>query len=120
LRSGRDFRLVYSRSKSVSSVNLVLIVRHWKNGRPDFCQVDQKVVRIGFSISKKTAKKAHDRNKIKRRLREIVREQILSRMILGSDCDVILTVRAPALSLQFDELAAEATRLFSDSGLLQV
>jgi ribonuclease P protein component len=76
-------------------------------------------VRFGFSVSKKTAKRAHDRNKIKRRLREIVRTRVLPIINSGIDSDTILTVRQPALSLPFEELARDVHELFIDSGLLR-
>ena len=102
----------------MSSARLVLAVRNFKHGRPERSRDDTPYVRVGFSISKKTAKRAHDRNKIKRRLREIVRIRILPKLKPGIDSDTILTVRQPALELRFEDLAYDVDTLFSDSGLL--
>jgi ribonuclease P protein component len=109
---------VYGRCRTVSSSRLVLAVRHFKQGRPESSRQENPYVRFGFSISKKTAKRAHDRNKVKRRLREIVRNRILPRLRPGMDSDTILTVRVPALVLSFDDLARDVDTLFGDSGLL--
>jgi ribonuclease P protein component len=76
-------------------------------------------VRFGFSISKKTAKRAHQRNKIKRRLREIVRILIIPRVRSGMDCDTILTVRQPSLTLSFAELTREVEGIFQATGLMR-
>jgi ribonuclease P protein component len=119
LRTGRDFRAVYGRCKTFSTPRLILAVRVFKQGRPDLSRLECRYVRFGFSVSKKTAKRAHDRNKIKRRLREIVRTRVLPIINSGIDSDTILTVRQPALSLPFEELARDVHELFIDSGLLR-
>ena len=67
LRNGRDFRAVYARSRSQATPRLVLNVRLWRSEDVPGDAPGNARVRIGFSISKKTAKKAHERNLIKRR-----------------------------------------------------
>jgi len=96
----------------------VLAVRQWKQGRPANSQLETCYVRFGFSVSKKTAKRAHDRNKVKRRLREIVRQHIVPRIKPGIDSDTILTVRPPALAQSYQELLRDVQTLFVNSGLL--
>lgn len=63
----RDFAAVYGRKKSWANPLLVLHVRwHPKEN------AGAETRRFGFSVSKKVGK-AHDRNGVKRRLREICR-----------------------------------------------
>jgi ribonuclease P protein component len=63
----RDFAAVYGRKKSWANPLLVLHVRwHAKES------ADAETRRFGFSVSKKVGK-AHDRNGVKRRLRELCR-----------------------------------------------
>ncbi|MGI6226989.1 MAG: ribonuclease P protein component [Peptococcales bacterium] len=69
LRKNADFRKIYSsKSKSIADPYLVLYIR--KNH-------SQNNPRIGFSISKKLGK-AHERNHLKRQLREIARKNLKS------------------------------------------
>lgn len=58
-----------------------------------------KITRFGFIISKKTTKKAVIRNKIKRRLREIIRKEIKE---LGSGFDGVIIVKNNPLIFEKD------------------
>ena len=74
LRRNRDFQAVYRVRKSWASPHLALYVRF----RPGDPEGKVSPVRLGFVISKKVAKRAHVRNRLKRRLREICRRQLLA------------------------------------------
>jgi ribonuclease P protein component len=75
-------------------------------------------VRLGFVISKKIAKRAHDRNRLKRRLREICRLQLLPERRAGRTWDALFVARTPAPALDFAHLADEVRSLSRQAGLL--
>lgn len=58
--------------------------------------------RFGITVSKKTAPRAVDRNRIKRRLREVIRG--LYPDISGTQEDIVIIARAKALRSPFDQL----------------
>ena len=61
--------------------------------------------RFGFTVTKRTAAKAVERNRIRRRLREAVR--LLAPDAVPSGFDHVLVGRRGALTLDFGELAAD-------------
>ena len=75
-------------------------------------------VRLGFVISKKVAKRAHERNLLKRRLREICRGQLIPQKITGRSWDALFVARSTAPALDFTNLAAEVETLSRRAGLL--
>lgn len=105
LKKQHDFDRVYTQGCSCVSRFLVL---YW-NQAPETGVKN----RFGFSISKKVGK-AVVRNKIRRRLKEIIRLNY-SRINGGFDC--IIIVRNPAVKLDFHELKREVIKLFMKSGL---
>jgi len=67
-------------------------------------RTDVGPVRIGFTVSKKVGN-AVERNRVRRRLREIVRLSDKARMQSGHD--YVLVGRRAALNVPFDRLAQE-------------
>ena len=67
---------------------------------------DEGPVRVGLTVSKKVGN-AVERNRVRRRLREIVRQQARG---LRAGHDYVLIGRRAALSLPFDRLAGELDR----------
>lgn len=65
---------------------------------------DNGPVRVGFTVSKKVGN-AVERNRVRRRLREIVRHSNQNRMQSGHD--YVLVGRRAALTLPFDRLAQD-------------
>ena len=65
---------------------------------------DEKPARVGFTVSKKVGN-AVERNRVRRRLREIVRLSDASRMPPGRD--YVLVGRKSALELSYQRLAAD-------------
>src|SRR5689334_12518807 len=96
LKRNRDFRAVYARGKSFSTPALTLYVRPRARGEPAGA-----ASRLGFVISKKAARRAHDRNRLKRRLREICRRSLLPRLGPGRAVDALFVARASALDADF-------------------
>ncbi len=110
LCKNRDFQAVYSRRRSWATPCLVLYVRvRGPHSGPS---------RFGFVISKKIAKRAHDRNRLKRRLREICRHGLLTRLRPGQAVDALFVTRTPAPAATFTELAADVESLARRAGLV--
>ena len=86
----RDFQAAYQRKRRVDHPALTLYVGRKSQGTP----------RLGFVVSKKVASKAHDRNRVKRRLRALSLP-LLPRL---ESYDLVVVVRSPALALDFAEL----------------
>lgn len=70
--------------------------------------------RVGFVVSSKVAKHAVDRNRIKRRLRDIIGRS-LARLRPGYD--VVFIAKKEARAASFDELRAGTERLLEKAGL---
>ena len=104
LRKGREFDTVY-REGFVTSGPL-LVVRHLPN--------ELGVSRWGFAVGKRLAKKATDRNRIRRRLRECMRS-----LPVREGFDLIVTARGRALEASFGEFRVEMERVLRRAGLLE-
>ena len=78
LKDGKDFNHVYKNGRSVFFEGI--FIKFLENGREES--------RIGFSVGLKFSKKAVLRNKIKRQLRAILREELKS---LKKGFDIIIT-----------------------------
>lgn len=89
LRSNSDFQRVYRSGRSWAHPLLVLHVLP----RPEGC-------RIGISTSKKLGK-AVQRNRVRRRIREIVRAELPG---WKPGFDAVIAARAPASEAEFSEL----------------
>ena len=110
LKRSRDFQAVYKRRASWASPHLALYVR-FRTPR------EGEASRLGFVISKKIAKRAHDRNRLKRRLREISRHFLLP--LAARPFDALVVARTAATDADFAQLTAELTGLAWQGGLLK-
>jgi len=107
LRRREEFRRNYAAGKAYPESCVVLHVLPLTD-RPDECQV-------GFSVSKKVGG-AVIRNRVKRRLREIVKP-LLPRMKGGSL--LVIAARTRAAGAEYSELAASVSRALARAGLLE-
>ncbi len=82
-----DFRRAFDRKRSAADP--WLIVYGVENGRDH--------PRLGLSVSKRRVRKAHDRNRVKRLLREAFR---LSKPQLPPGLDLVIVPRGPALTFE--------------------
>jgi ribonuclease P protein component len=77
-------------------------------------------IRFGFTISKKSAKRAHDRNRIKRRLSEVIRLEIIPIYDQEILLDCVIIARPAAVLAEYKTLRDELIKLFSDAGVIKV
>ncbi|MBI3337423.1 MAG: ribonuclease P protein component [Candidatus Staskawiczbacteria bacterium] len=105
LRKKKDFEKLFKEGKSFKSTFLVL--KAVKN--------NLKENRFGFIVSKKVSKKAILRNKIKRNLRDIVRQNIKD---IKSGVDVVLIVLPDFGKKNFSEIKEILNNLLKKAGLI--
>ena len=67
--------------------------------------------RVGLTVGKVIGK-AHERNRIKRRMREALRRHVA---LLPARCDLILHPRRTVLTLEFAKLEAEVVRILQQA-----
>lgn len=103
LRRAKDFSLVMTRGRRWSSKLLVAVVN--PNGRDD--------TRFGFSVSKRVGISVV-RNRIKRRLREMVRQ-----MNPRAGSDVVIIARKGAGEADFGRFSECAHSILQRAGILQ-
>ncbi len=93
IKQNSDFRRIYARGKSAVSPCVVIYCRKNRLG----------LNRMGFTVSKKMGK-AVVRNRVRRRLREIMR---LNGSRLEQGYDLILVARARAVEADYHRLEAD-------------
>jgi len=97
LKKNKHFGYIYKKGKRINSRHLTL-----------FCVPSKfKTYKIGISVSKKIGK-ANERNKLKRRIREILRVEALPKDYFN----YVLLTREGAAMLDFHELEKEVKSLF--------
>jgi ribonuclease P protein component len=112
LKRRRDFSAVHARGRSYVQADLLTLkVRRHRADGPE-----GETRRIGFSVSKKAVGKAHERNRVKRRLRALCREHLPH---LRRGFDAVIVARSGAATAQFLALDAALQQLFQRAGLAQ-
>jgi ribonuclease P protein component len=105
LQKDKDFDLVFKKGKNLGSEFLFLKLR--KN--------DLEISRFGFILSKKISKNATVRNKIKRRLREIIRKELGS---IKSGFDIVIVVKPRIVGKDYLEIRVGVEELLRKAGLV--
>ena len=105
LRKSKDFAAVRHEGKSWADRMLVLVAR----------RTDSERCRFGFSVSKRVGN-AVVRNRVKRRLKEVARVELLPRIECGWDFVVI--ARKDAADANYHHLNRSLLRLFRRGKLL--
>lgn len=95
----RPFRIV----KEKDFANVMKLGRGWRRPEGQLKVMPNQLPhnRYGIIVANKVAKKAHDRNLLKRRLREIVRGSSPS---LKTGFDIVFVAYAPVLKMDYAEL----------------
>lgn len=106
LKKKKDFQKVIKEGKKIEKEFLVL--KFSKNSLGD-------ITRIGFVVSQKVSKKAFLRNKIKRRLREIVRDNLSN---LKSGYDLIFFTKKAIKEKDFLEIEKIVKQILKQAKLL--
>lgn len=104
VRKRQDFDSVYKKGKSFSCKYLKIYV----------LSTDLPKQRCGFSISKKVSKKAVERNKLKRQISFILKEEL---KILKNNVDLVFVVRNSILDLPFNEIKFNVKELLKKADL---
>jgi len=98
LKKNYEFKRLYNKGKHAASQYAVVYCR--KNGKPEN--------RLGITVSTKLGK-AVQRNRIRRRLKEIYR---LNEYTLASGYDIVVVARMKAKFSSYHELESNALSLF--------
>jgi len=106
LRERSDFRKVFDRGSSFANRYLVVYCMRHMEGQE---------FRVGFSVSKKVGN-AVVRNRIKRRLKECVRELA---PLVNKDADFIVIARPSVVTLEFVDLRKNVRHLLNGVNLLK-
>jgi ribonuclease P protein component len=106
LKKKKDFEKVFSSNLFFSS-NLILVKQK---------ENEKQEIRIGFVVSKKISKKAVERNKIKRILRDQTRH-MLDQLKKGTD--IVVIARKPLLFASFKEVENDLKNVFLRLGVIE-
>jgi ribonuclease P protein component len=103
LRRHADFQRAYAASRKRQSASMSWFLAP---------QAEPVGPRVGLTAGKVLGK-AHERNRIKRRMREVLRRHL---DLLPEGCDLILHPRRSVLDLEFVKLDAEVVRILGQAG----
>jgi ribonuclease P protein component len=113
LRKHADYQRVYRAARKQFSISMSWFAARRAESAAEFeaghtIEAEPEGPRVGLTVGKVLGK-AHDRNRIKRRMREAVRRHIAQ---LPASVDVVLHPKHSVLTLEFAKLEAEVLRIF--------
>jgi ribonuclease P protein component len=106
LRRHADYQRAYAASRKRQSASM-----SWFLASQDPPARQAAVARIGLTAGKVLGK-AHERNRIKRRMREALRRHV---DLVPAGCDLILHPRRSVLTMEFAKLEAEIVRILQQA-----
>jgi ribonuclease P protein component len=110
LRKHADYQRAYAASRKRQSSSMSWFIA--PQLPPDAVPADQVLTpRVGLTAGKVLGK-AHERNRIKRRMREALRRHV---ELLPQGCDLIFHPRRSVLTIEFTKLEAEIVRILQQA-----
>jgi ribonuclease P protein component len=106
LRKHADYQRVYAEGRKHRSGSMSWFLAP---------QTEASAARVGLTVGKVLGK-AHERNRIKRRLRDVLRRHVGQ---LPGGCDMILHPHRTVLTLEFTKLEAEIVRILQQANAEQ-
>ena len=105
LRKHADYQRAYAASRKRQSQSMSWFLA------PQAADAGLALPRVGLTVGKVLGK-AHERNRIKRRLRDLLRRHT---ELLPDGCDLILHPRRSVLTMDFAKLESEILRILSQA-----
>ena len=105
MRKHADYQRAYAASRKRQSASMSWFLA------PQIASIDARLPRVGLTAGKVLGK-AHDRNRIKRRMREVLRRHV---DLLPAGFDLILHPRRIVLTIEFTKLEAEIVRILEQA-----
>lgn len=109
LRKHADFQRAYAASRKHQSASMSWFLA--PQPEPPVVQTKPNAARVGLTAGKVLGK-AHERNRIKRRMREVLRRHV---DLLPAGFDLILHPRRSVLTLEFTKLETEIVRILGQA-----
>ena len=106
LRKHADYQKAYAASRKRQSASMSWFLAQRVTGSAEVA-----CPRVGLTAGKVLGK-AHERNRIKRRMREVLRRRV---DLLPANADLILHPRRTVLTMEFRKLEAEVVRILSQA-----
>ena len=115
LRKHADYQRAYAASRKRQSASMSWFLAPQQPAAAD-CSAEYRAAhpagpRVGLTVGKILGK-AHERNRIKRRMREALRRHL---ELLPEGCDLIFHPRRSVLTLEFAKLEAEVLRILEQA-----
>ena len=104
LRKHADYQSAYAASRKKQSPSMSWFLAPQAD-------TEKSGPRVGLTVGKVVGK-AHERNRIKRRMREALRHHV---DLLPAHCDLILHPRRTVLTIEFTKLEAEIVRILTQA-----